>query len=376
MRSVKNENIFVDVAIVGLGPAGASCANVCALNGLSVFGIDAKPRAGFPVQCAEFVPSLFTNETMEAFNQSQQTIDKMRTFVESEAADEKIPFSGRIIDREKFDAQLVALAIKNGADLHFATRAIAIENNVLLLNNGKKIVAKYIIGSDGPHSLVGKNIGIENTQFLETRQIKVHLLKPLRSTDIYLSAEYIGGYAWLFPKNEFANLGIGVLHEYRDLLKPLLNQLHERLYGDGLISSEILNHTGGAIPVNGMLLPYKKIDNSFYLLAGDALGLTNPITGAGIPAAFISGRMAGEAIVAFESGDENAFDNYQEELCDLFQNALNRAKFHFDKLLKIHNSNQKPNSQDLRNSWVAYNEYWKSPINIFNQEEENDLLKT
>jgi geranylgeranyl reductase family protein len=363
-----------DVLIIGLGPAGACAAAECAKTGLKTIGFDSKSRAGFPVQCAEFVPSLLTNETMAAYHQSQQLIDKMVTFVENEKPDEKIPFSGRIIDREKFDTELCEIAKNYGAELCFGKRIIKLEGNKAIFNDGTQIIAKVIIGADGPHSLIGKSVGVVNSQTLETRQITINLVNPINSTDIYLSAKYIGGYGWLFPKNNKANLGIGVVREMRHTLKPLLAELHRRLIDEGRVGQEILYTTGGAIPVGGMLKPYAKSGNADVLLAGDAAGLTNPISGAGIPAAVVSGRMAGEAAASILKGNSEAAQEYHQELQDLFGMSLKRARAHFEKLMAIHET-AFPNPLQLRNGWIAYDEYWSEKFNNYAKGEKYDLLE-
>ena len=48
---------------------------------------------------------------------------------------------------------------------------------------------------------------------------------PHDATDIFLSADYRGGYGWLFPKGAVANVGLGVAVESRRLLKPMLAAL-------------------------------------------------------------------------------------------------------------------------------------------------------
>ena len=76
---------------------------------------------------------------------------------------------------------------------------------------------------------------------------------------------------------------------------------------------------GGIVGLQG------KIGNIPALLAGDAAGLANPITGAGISSATTSGRMAGEAAAAWLKGEPDALDDYAEEVSDLFGPSLRLA---------------------------------------------------
>ncbi|KAF0115084.1 MAG: geranylgeranyl reductase [Hyphomonadaceae bacterium] len=368
--------MIADICIVGLGPAGAEAARICAGAGLSVIAVERKKQAGLPVQCAEFVPSLLSSETLEAFHNSVQLIDDMVTFVENDAPHNRETFSGRMIDRAKFDAALVANARRAGANIILGENVVEIsKNGEISLANGQKIQAKIIIGADGPHSIIGQAIGQINRECLETRQITVELKNPQTSTDIYLSHKYKGGYAWVFPKGKIANIGLGLHQSQKSKLKPLLEELWEQLREQSYVGSEIMATTGGAIPVGGMLRPFGHLGEVLVLLAGDAAGLTNPITGAGIPAAVVSGVLAGQAAIASLKGDESAATNYEEELEDLFGTSLHRARRHYLRLLAIHENGGKPNKLDLKKAWIAFPEYWENQKNMNEIGQEHDLLE-
>ncbi len=347
-----------DVVIVGLGPAGACAARKAAEAGLSVVAIEKKAEAGTPVQCAEFVPAMVGIEVADLSETCLQNIDSMMTFVESDAPDMMENFPGQMIDRRAFDRQLVEAAIATGVDCLFgvALKSVSPEGE-LVLNDGRTLKAKVIIGADGPKSRIGAAIGRTNTELVETRQIAVPLFKPHTATDIFLSADIAGGYGWLFPKGDTANLGLGVEARQKDRLKPLLEALHRDLVDAGRVGEKILYHTGGAIPVGGMLDPVGRLGGAAVLLAGDAAGLTNPVTGAGINAAILSGNRAGEYSSLWLQGDGDALDDYREELEDLFKPGLDRACKRRQNILQAFRRDS-PTGEELRNNWIAYPEYW------------------
>jgi flavin-dependent dehydrogenase len=296
------------------------------------------------VQCAELVPALIDADLSGVV---RQRIDSMATFVEDDAPDLKPDFPGRMLDRAAFDASLVEAAARAGAQIRFRSfiRKVA-SNGAVELGDGSVLRSKVVIGADGPRSRAGKAIGSVNTELVETRQITVGLLQPHSATDIFLSAGIPGGYGWLFPKGDAANLGAGVSPQFKSRLKSIVARLHagqkEKL------SSEILAVTGGAIPVGGMLKPSGSLQETLVLLAGDAAGLANPVTGAGIAAAVHSGRLAGAAAAA------RAPQDYEEELQDLYGAALERALRRRKELLRV-----KPEKAALRRGWIAYPEYWQ-----------------
>ncbi len=143
-----------------------------------------------------------------------------------------------------------------------------------------------------------------------------------------------------------ANLGAGVSPAHKGRLKSIVSRLHASQAGR--VCGEILSLTGGAIPVGGMLKPWGFHERTPVLLAGDAAGLANPGTGAGIAAAVHSGRLAGQAAAS------GRFQDYEDELEDVYRAALDRALARRRELLS--SSMEK---QNLRRSWIAYPEYWQ-----------------
>ena len=344
-----------DVLVLGLGPAGASAAAAAVRRGLRVIAVDRKREPGRPVQCAEFVPAIVGIDVGDLAASTRQRISSMLTFVEGDAPDVKANFPGHMLDRAAFDAGLVARAVAAGAACRFGAGVRRIHSDgVAELAEGGKIAAGIVVGADGPRSVAGRAIGQVNAELVETRQITVPLARAHEATDIYLSADIPGGYGWMFPKGDVANLGAGVAPAYKHRLNDIVARRHASLVERGQLGSRILGLTGGLIPVGGMLQPSGMLGHTLVLLAGDAAGLTNPVTGAGIAAAVHSGRLAGEAAAAWAAGDRAAGDAYEEEVDDVFRAALDRAVRRRRELAAA----RSPDKTALRRGWIAYPEYW------------------
>ncbi len=349
-----------DVLVVGLGPAGASAAAAAARAGLRVIGLDKRAVAGLPVQCAEFVPLSLAAEVGDLARDVVQPIEAMASYTEGEGP-RLDPLPGHIIDRARFDAHLVETVLGAGADCRFGAVVAEVRDGGVRLTDGTEIAARAIVGADGPRSGVGRAIGSVNTVFSHTRQITVPLLIPHRATDIFLSGSMPGGYGWLFPKGGVANLGLGVDASERRWLRVLLEGLQATLVREGRVGWDVLAMTGGLIPAGGLVEPVGRLGATPVLLAGDACGLTNPITGAGIASAVISGRMAGEAAAEVLSGRSGALDSYAEEISDLFGPALTRARRRREAVMAAHAAGRLgPN--ELQRSWIAWESYWSDPF--------------
>ena len=345
----------VDVLVVGLGPAGAAAAAAAARAGLAVAALDRKRTAGEPVQCAELVPAMIDRDLAGL----HQSIGRMITYVGADAGEVKRPFPGHIIDRAVFDQALVHSAIASGAVCRFdsAVKAIGGDGTVIT-KTGVTLRPRVLIGADGPHSIVGKASGRMNSQLVYARQIRVALAARHDATDIFLSDDTPGGYGWLFPRGACANVGVGVDAAYRRRLRSLLRDLHLRLLREGRVGAAVLGETGGAIPAGGPLRPHARLGSRVVLLAGDAAGLANPVTGAGIHAALVSGRLAGEAAAAWLGGDAAAARDYADEIDQIFGRSLRHALARRRRGLDGYAAGQKPASERLRDGWIAYPGYW------------------
>jgi flavin-dependent dehydrogenase len=162
----------------------------------------------------------------------------------------------------------------------------------------------------------------------------------------------------LFPKGEVANLGAGVDPAHKARLKHIVARLHAALSENGRVGREILRLTGGLIPVGGILTPWAMLGGTLVLLAGDAAGLANPVTGAGIASAVHSGKLSGGAAADWIAGDATAGTQYQDELECVFKAALDRAHLRRHELSAALVRGEPCRQQALRRGWIAYPEYW------------------
>ena len=344
-----------DVLIVGLGPAGGAAALAAATAGLRVLAVERRRNIGYPVQCAEYVP-LSLGKVVQQTGAEIQKVTAMRTVLPSGCETEN-GFPGIMIDRGRFDAGQARLAQEAGAEVLAGCRFLGLDTKNSLAycqdDSGARTVSfRVLIAADGPGSPVASALGLPRLDAVLARQIVVPLIKKMAWTEVFLSDDYPGGYAWLFPKGDTANLGIGVERRAAGSLGRLLHRLHQRMVEQGRVEGTVLFRSGGAIPVGG-LRPALALGN--VLFAGDAAGLTNPVTGAGIHPAVVSGEMAGVAAVKWLSGRDDALMDYADELRELFGASLDRA-------VQRRRAAQAMDDGAMRRSWVAFREYWQEKV--------------
>lgn len=111
----------------------------------------------------------------------------------------------------------------------------------------------------------------------------------------------------------------------------------------------------------------KKTVSGSFILAGDAAGLANPITGAGIYNAVASSRIISNIIARVLKDDgAGSLVEIEKQYFDTFGRSIQRAVMKRKELMS-----KWPESNDLnidndsfdaliRQCWVSFKDYWKS----------------
>ncbi|BAI61552.1 geranylgeranyl reductase [Methanocella paludicola SANAE] len=329
-----------DVIVVGAGPAGSVAATTAARKGLDVLLIEKRQEIGVPVRCAEGVIKAGLDEFIE-YDPKWVCAEVRRGRIHAPDGN-MLCFSqedtaGYILDRKIFDRSLAKTAAHAGSEVQVKTQAtgLIIEDGCVKGITGKcrgqefEARAKVIIGADGVESKIGRQAG---------------LLGPLRLKDVESCAEFLvsgididpdclelyfgnklspGGYLWVFPKgkNE-ANIGVANLADRLNGAHPI--DYLERYVSEHFPDGKIIQVVSGAVPVCN--LP-GRLSMSGLLLAGDGARLVDPLLGAGIMNAMISGRMAGNiAANAINAGDVSAkaLKTYDHEIRSTIGKAIRR----------------------------------------------------
>ncbi len=291
-----------DFIIVGGGPAGSSAALEAAERGLRVLVLDKRSVVGVPYQCGEYMP---TNDEVKALMPRVEGIDalfdipgwvKKREWTITRCISPKgrhydLPFAGYSTSRASFDQFLAARAMRRGAVFAMRRRVTDAGDGWVKTYDGLRLEAPVILGADGPHSVVREKMGIAAPKVI-CPCIYWDVKGDFEGVvDLYFGSVAPGGYAWMIPKKDGANIGLGVQPQLAGKvnLRPLMETFAKKYE-----VREVCTTGGGWVPASG---PIKETVRGKTMLAGDAAGMVMASNGGGVCVAMISGQFAGKTAV-------------------------------------------------------------------------------
>jgi geranylgeranyl reductase family protein len=292
--------VKVDVLVVGAGPAGSSTAIHLARGGARVLLVDKArfPRdkpcgGGLTGRALKRIPGDPSPVVERDVDRFELRLRYGATFVRGHTE----PLI-RMTQRRRLDVFLAEQAAAAGADFRDGARVEVTEvadKGITARVGGALVRADTLIGADGANGVVARTAGlgdgIVRGVALEGNVALDRLEGDLERTAVIELAVVPGGYGWVFPKGDHANLGVGGWGGEGPRLRDHLDRL-AREHG---LSVEAL--TG----VRGHRLPMRRLGTRAakgrVLLVGDAAGLVDPLSGDGMYEAFVSARLAADAVL-------------------------------------------------------------------------------
>ena len=217
-------------------------------------------------------------------------------------------WKGKIIDREKWQKDL--LESLKFTDIHRGEKVIKVEKGKVITDKGR-YRADYVVGAEGPLSVVRRSFKLKTSPVLPAINVRLPLRKRIENTYIFFLPEIEKGYGWLFPRGEYANVGIGSSTKLKERVDFFVDFLYKR----GLVSKESVVSSVGFIP----LYEFIPVVNVKTFLIGDAAGLTDPLTGAGIYQSYDSARMLAKVLKG-----ERELKDYVKEMGKTYGRFLTR----------------------------------------------------
>ena len=246
-----------------------------------------------------------------------------------------------MVHRYDFDDFFLQEARKAGCTAYLGDEVMEIGRGKIHTASGRIIGADYIIGADGCHSTVRKelrgtkndekfplglevNIGYDNLKFYV----------PPEDVFPWVFFGYVKiGYGWVFPKKDFATVGIAGLTHYDD--KNLLVAFRRLLAAVCVDPSRIARKIKGhPVPLNNH---FKTLGAGNILLVGDAARLVEPLTGEGIYFAILSGTFAAQAILTTQGDQVQTYNVLvKRHLRGLFAQARLARTLYFNRWINTY----------------------------------------
>jgi geranylgeranyl reductase family protein len=240
-----------------------------------------------------------------------------------------------MIHRDIFDDFFLKEAKKAGCTVYLGDKVIGIREGNINTAGRREIAADFIIGADGCHSVIRKELHRTIKDKNSPMGLEVNI--ALDNLKFYLPCEEVfpwiffgyvqSGYGWVFPKKDFATVGIAGLAHYDDknLLVALKFLLAAVCVDPDRVMGEIKGHP---VPLNNC---FEEPGFGNILLVGDAARLVEPLTGEGIYFAALSGRLAAHAILTH--GDHAGIYNVSVKryLSSLFRQARLARALYFNR---------------------------------------------
>ncbi len=314
-----------DVAIVGGGPAGSSCAAFCALAGLRTLVLE---RENFPREkvCGDCLnPSCWP--VLERLGLAQRVRDLPHSklaSVEFIAIDGHkvivdLPIGGNCelsVKRSLFDDLLLKRAREHGAQVREGTtvKALAHSGNWKIETaTGESFSARTLIGADGRNSTVARLCNLLPRPARERVALQAHIPLP-RNFGRRVVLQFLReGYSGQAPVNE-TELNLCLVGT-----APTISRLRQWAERHFEITANQPWRT--ITPLTRSPVPCAQEN---LLIIGDAARVVEPFTGEGIYYALRSGQLAADAITKIIRGKDrqSALREFTRACAEMYRGRL------------------------------------------------------
>jgi geranylgeranyl reductase family protein len=331
-----------DAIVAGAGPAGSLTAYRLAKGGAGVLLVD---RARFPrdkpcgggltLRAVKQLP--FSVEPVV-----EHAVDTMAFRLGYGPSYERTARDPLILmtQRRRLDAYLAEQAAAAGADFRDGERVTDVAetgDGFEVTVAGRVERCRLLVGADGANGVTARRLGLcaEPTYGVALEGNLPHGKadpSPYEGRAVVELGVVPGGYAWVFPKGDHLNFGVGGWEAEGPSLRERLNEL---CAAHSVDADQLENLRGHRLPLRS---PDAPLARGRGLVVGDAAGLVDPLSGDGMYEAFLSARLAAEAAAEVLEGRAETLEQYDLAL----RRALGRlasaswgAKHAFDRFPRV-----------------------------------------
>jgi menaquinone-9 beta-reductase len=338
-----------DVAVIGGGPSGASCAYWLSEAGRDVLLLEKKrfPRDktcgdGLTPRAVKQLHDIGLAQELAEYHRFEglRSIAFGRTLELRWPEHVDFPSYGYVVTRRNLDQLVAERAAKAGATVWERAEAVEpIVDGGLVRGavvsrrdpSGDSVVdvrARYVVVADGANSRFGRSLGTSrNRTYPLGMAIRGYFESPRhdeRWIESHLdirdkAGNVLPGYGWIFPVGDGrVNVGIGLLSTFNQWKAVNTTHLMDSFVACAPESWGLRPETSCGPPTGGRLPMGMSVGpraGPTYLVVGDAAGAINPFNGEGIAYAYETGRMAAAAVdEALATGSGLALQAYETQL--------------------------------------------------------------
>ncbi|HUL42802.1 MAG TPA: NAD(P)/FAD-dependent oxidoreductase [Bacteroidota bacterium] len=294
-----------DVIVIGAGPAGSFCGYHLARAGLHVLIAEKSqfPRnklcgGGISIKAAQLLDGVISFESIAASPIRGSYLSYQDSHL-THTGHESPSYS---VNRPEFDLAILQAAQRAGCVAIMPAEVVQVQERrshlTIRTKSGGSFQSRFIVFAEGIngrlHQQVGYHGSRETTMALEVDIAPRYVPDGLRRNTLFDFGTIEKGYAWIFPKNGFFNVGAywhrspGIESSQLQALETFINRF------DWMRGGERLSR------VRGYPIPYR-IKYPFYhtprtLLIGDIAGAVENFYGEGIYYGFLTGMYAADAL--------------------------------------------------------------------------------
>ena len=315
----------VDVLIVGGGPAGSSLGYMLQKSGLDCCIVD---KAEFPRKklCAGLLTQKTFNIIDEIFGDTtfprELTTKNISLFLGTQRLSRvQADSEFYLVDRADFDFFFVKKYLAADGLLYENTKVkdVQLSAGCATLSSGERVNYKVLVGADGANSRVRKHVDEKyrpNALCLEFESPSPVVEEEIQ---VYFSAAR-SGYGWCFPKKNRCTVGviedIGVDKDIKTSFSTFFQSIGKTIGAE---------NTAAALVPFGEYVKIPCRDN--VLLVGDAAGFADSLTGEGVYFAFLSAKLASEAILGFILSKDDLAKSYLSKVKSIQEKIADGRRF-------------------------------------------------
>jgi geranylgeranyl reductase family protein len=346
--------MLYDAIVCGAGPSGSFCARNLSEKGLNVLLLEAKTLPRYKVCSGWITQGVFD---LLGLNPSKVEFPIIPTskliFYSNRLEGIEMTYDGKPVtfgtSRKWFDFALAKKAEENGVTLldNSKVRDVKIGKDKVIVSTKEKYESKIVVGADGAYSKVALSLKVRKhfkpseVWLCTCSETDLNANKGEEGVAHLIFADFDTGYYWFYPKQDKLNFGVATSLEF------IMNKARAEKKSNALVSHELfinskkyftkldlLNTSVQLEPERSYLNPslynlntkkYKMCGPRF-ILVGDTIGASNPLSGEGIFQGMLTSKIASEQIIKALDSDNYSFDEYENLILSVLEKEHKTAE--------------------------------------------------